>query len=675
MTNGPGLEFSEAEQTALRGLVDAIVPADDYPSASASGGLEFLSRMLADRPDWLPRLRAIAAGAADDEEQLWFTELVVAGYFADPANGGNRDAESWRMIGWRPEPAGGWRAPLGAPKPATGIRLPSQLDERYDAIIVGSGAGGGVAAQLLTAAGRRVLVVEAGDWPDQLDLARDHLRNPRTTTGLDSLAGPPSAGNPRTVDVAGTTLTVGPPDLRWGNNAITAGGGTRVYGAQAWRFTPEDFRMASTYGTPTGSALADWPISYDDLEPFYTRAEHEIGVSGTAIGDSAGGPRSRDYPMPPLPSTAAARVLRAGAESLGLSTLPVPLLINSIAYNGRPACEQCAQCVGFACPIDAKNGSQNTALARALDSGRADLVLSTTAEAILTDAAGRVTGVRVVGERDGAVWRRDILAADVVLAAAAVETARLLLASRSEREPQGIGNNADQVGRHLQGHLYGGALAIFDEEVVDLLGPGPSIATCDYRHGNANIVGGGMLANEFVPTPVNTYAYLRSAGLIPAGGLEAKRGMRHLASRMQRVMGPAQEVSTADARVRLDHAVRDRFGNAVAALSGGLHPEDVRTQRFLADRSTEWLRASGAATIVQFPDARTDAGPSGGQHQAGTCRMGSDPRDSVVDPEGRVWGHDNLRIADGSVHVTNGGVNPVLTILANAYRTIDLMLR
>ena len=139
--------------------------------------------------------------------------------------------------------------------------------------------------------------------------------------------------------------------------------------------------------------------------------------------------------------------------------------------------------------------------------------------------------------------------------------------------------------------------------------------------------------------------------------------------RVLTLYAPIQEVTTAGSRVRIDPAVTDRLGIPVARLSGNLHPEDIRTRDFPADRAEDWLRASGATTIAALPRSV----PSGGHHQAGTCRMGSDPSASVTDPWGRVWGHDNLRITDGSLHVTNGGVNPVLTIFANAMRIIQDM--
>jgi choline dehydrogenase-like flavoprotein len=254
------------------------------------------------------------------------------------------------------------------------------------------------------------------------------------------------------------------------------------------------------------------------------------------------------------------------------------------------------------------------------------------------------------------------------VAAGAIESARLLLNSLTDAEPEGLGNARDQVGRNLQAHVYAGAIGLFDDVVRDSTGPGPSVATNDFRHGNPGLVGGGMLANDFVPTPLNVWDTLTRLGAIDRFGASSKLGMRRLWTRMQMIFGPLQEVPNADSRVQVDDEVRDRFGIRVAKLSGDIHPEDRRGARFLADRAEEWLLESGAHTVFRTTADDRPAGPSGGQHQAGTLRMGDDPATSATDRWGRVWGHDNVLIADGSVHVTNGGVNPVLTIAALAFR-------
>lgn len=676
---------SALRRPALHALVDAFVPADEHPSAWEAGTADFLRQLaLTERRDLADTLHAgldlvEAAGGAGDPDALvadsgalgTFARLVrsltLQAYYGHPAAGGNQDAVSWSMVGYRPGPYDrtDWPASTTNSDPSGTI---DDAASHYDAVVVGLGAGGGVTACLLAEAGHRVLAVERGDWLSGPEVFEDHLRSHRALHGYDQFAGPPSAGNPRVHH----ERVVTPLDGGWNNNAMTVGGGTRVYGAQAWRFVPEDFAMARTYGVPEGSSLADWPISYDDLEPYYDRAEWEIGVSGSPEGFVGGGPRRRDYPMPPLPENLSGALLSTGAERLGWVTGRVPLLINSRPYGGRPACAACGECVGFGCRVEAKNGSHNALLPRALATGNCDVITRTRVERIVTDDAGRVRGVALAAEPDGRT-RRTVTADQVFVAAGAIETARLLQLSTSAQEPRGLGNQHDQVGRHLQGHTYAGAIGIFDEVVQDCRGPGVTIATHEFRHHNDGLVGGGMLANDFVPTPLSTYRLLTGTGLIPAHGAQSKQGMRELYSRMAIVMGPIQDTPNPESRVRLASDTVDALGLPVARLSGWVLDTDRPTAQMMQDRSTEWLSASGATRTAHI--GGVGRGPSAGQHQAGTCRMGDDPRTSVVDPSGRVWGHDNLRIVDGSVHVTNGGVNPVLTIFANAYRTTELALR
>jgi choline dehydrogenase-like flavoprotein len=372
--------------------------------------------------------------------------------------------------------------------------------------------------------------------------------------------------------------------------------------------------------------------------------------------------------MPPLPPTAQTRVLRRGADALGWETTPIPLLINSQPYGGRDACIRCQHCVGFACPVEAKSGSHNTTVPRALATGNCTLTVGATVTRVATDSTGRATGVDYV-DADGAT--HTARAEVIVLAAGAVETARLLLLSAHPGEPTGIGNRHDQVGRHLQGHAYTGVNARFAEPIYDGLGPGPSIATLRFNHGNDGIVGGGMLADEFILLPIIAQKRNLPPDL-PRWGAANKAFMREAYRYVSDVKGPVQEIPHPDGRVTLDPAVRDRWGLPVARFSGTTHPETVRVAQFLQDRAREWVEAAGAVQIWSTPPR---LGLFGGQHQAGTCRMGDDPRTSVVDRDCRVHGHDNLFVADGSPHVTNGGVNPVLTILALAYRTAEGILR
>ena len=537
----------------------------------------------------------------------------------------------------------------------------------FDAIIVGTGAAGGIVAGVLAEKGKKVLLLERGNALSFADVGRDHLRNQRLSV-YGHNAGPDLAGNPRVfVDPDGHSRIVKPHELDYHNNAACVGGGTRVYGAQAWRFFPDDFRMASRYGVPEGSSLADWPISYETLEPYYERAEWELGAAGDGSFIQHQAPRKREYPLPPVPSSPQTLALLRGAQHLGWTTSPVPLLINTLPYGGRAACIGCKYCVGFACPTDAKNGSQNTMIPRALATGNCELRTGAIVERIDVDPRGTVTGVAYFLNSNGDTKHQTARAKLVIVSGGAIESARLLLNSRSSHHPHGLGNEHDQVGRNLQGHLYPRAYGISPTRVFDGLGPGVTIATTQFNHGNDGIVGGGMLADDFIKPPIDFW-YDSLPPDLPRWGLANKRFMRDNYIRVMHVRGPVQDIPNPDGRVTVDPTVRDRWGIPVARLSGTTHPATIDAAEFMRERANDWLRASGCEKIWS---TRPDLILSGRQHQAGTCRMGQDPRVSVTDEWGRVHNHDNLFVVDGSLHVTNGGFNPVLTIMALAFRSAD----
>lgn len=669
------------DKALLAAVVDRIMPADRDGGAIAFGAMDYLDRHFA---EIAADAAAVEAGLADlpagfaaaseivrdhaliqIEGEPWFArlvELVAEGVYADPGNGGNRDAAAWRMVGYRPGlPEGPSGPDRREGKPAQGFS--GVLD--YDVIIVGAGAGGGVAAGVLAEAGKQVLLIERGLERDYADSGhRDHLRNHRLAL-YGHNTGPDLDGNPRVlVGRDGVRQVLRPHENGYQNLAAAVGSGTLVYGAQAWRFHRDDFRMASLYGVPDGSSLVDWPISYDELAPWYERAEWEIGVSGNGAAHSHEASRAKDYPMPPLPEQPATSVLRRGAAALGISTTRPPLAINSQRRDGREACVACGSCVGFPCPSDAKNGTQNTMIKRALATGRCHLVTGAMVERVTTSVAGKVEGVTFT---DCNGERHTVRAKAVVLAGGAIETARLLLNSPSAREPDGLGNNHDQVGRNLQGHVYVVANGMFGEPVHGSDGPGVSIATTQFNHGNAGVIGGGMLADDFVQPPI---IYFKN--VLPPDqrrwGQGAKDFMREHFEDVLRIAGPIHEIPNPAARVQVAAGVRDKWGLPVAMLSGSVHAETVRTAHHVHGKAHDWLRASGASRTWGGPP---NPGLSGGQHQAGTCRMGTDPAVSVTDTAGRVWGHDNLYICDGGVHPTNGGFNPVLTIMAMAFRTAD----
>ncbi len=540
--------------------------------------------------------------------------------------------------------------------------------KRVNAVVVGAGAAGGIVAKELAVAGLSVVLLERGKWYTAADCRKDDLRNQRTTV-LGNAFGPEDEGTPRVwVDAQGATHTVLASEGGYNNNAACVGGGTLSYGAQAWRYMPQDFRMRSTYGAPAGSSLEDWPISYDDLEPFYEQAEYEIGVSGDDSGTPFRGPRRRPLPMPPLPPGREFSVLEPAAKRLGLHPFHIPMARNSVPYNGRGPCMRCRWCVGFACEVDAKNGSQNTVIPVALNTGNCELRTGCMAKEILTDERGRARGVAYFDERGRL---REQWSDIVVVSGCATESARLLLNSTSGLFPYGLGNRYDQVGRHLQGHHYTGALGYFDFETYDDIGPGATIAISDYNHGTPDLCGGGMLANEFIRLPIHMVDRLPPG--TPRWGLAHKQAMRHWHKRTIVIMGPTQQIPTADARVTVDPAVRDKWGLPVCRFSGNVHPHTFEIGEVQARRAEAWLKEAGAIHTSLMAGKPTIV--SAGQHQAGTCRMGNDPRTSVVNKTCQVHDVDNLFVIDSSVHVTNGGFNPVLTIMAVAYYASAALVR
>ena len=651
---------SAGDPDRFAAVFDRLVPADGWPAVSAAGLHPYLARLAADPPTAGLHRRiedlvgAIAEQAAPDPAELdrrsaaldaadrdLLVETAARAYYGDGYGAGAR------MIGYRPQPGRGPAAEVVEPQLRTSSL--DAVDDRWDVLVLGAGAGGGVAACVLAESGARVLVVERGEHRRALEVGRDHLRNHRT--GIHGTnTGPREPGNPRVLaEQAGPPLTIeAPHDPRWHNDAMVVGGGTRVYQGMAWRFLPDDFRMASTYGLPDGSSLADWPIGYDDLAEHWEWVEWEVGVCGDAAGHAALGPRRRGYPMTALPPNAEARTLARGAASLGLATGSVPLLLNSVPRDGRSRCVRCGECVGFSCPVDAKNGSHNTVLPRALATESAALVTGCRAVEVTTDASGRVTGAVLVDEGTGAT--RTVRAGHVVVACGAIETARLLLASRTDRHPDGLGNGTDQVGRHLQGHAFVSAFGSFDEPVVDQDGPGVSIATLDLAHRNvdddgAPLVGGGVVANEMVKLPIVHWSWALPPDA-PRWGPAAKAAMRDTYRTTGHLFAQVQEVPRSENRVTLDPQVRDGLGLPVARLAGEAHAETLRTTRHIAGRAEAWLAASGARRTW------TDRIPTGllaGQHQAEVERLiglgarradigqGEVPWVVLADPEGNEF--------------------------------------
>jgi choline dehydrogenase-like flavoprotein len=532
-------------------------------------------------------------------------------------------------------------------------------NKRVNAVVIGAGAGGGIVAKELAVSGLSVVLFERGKWPVYDEHPTDELISQRTEV-LGSPFGPNHIKNPRVVvEADGRRRIVTPISGGYSNNAACVGSGTVSYGAMAWRFMEEDFQLKTVYGQVEGSTLEDWPISYDDLETCYEKAEWEIGVSGNDGRNPFAPPRRNKQPMPPFEYNPEGKVIYNAAKRLGLHPFPIPMLRNSVRYNNRPACIRNRMCCGFACPVDAKNGTHNTVIPTAMRTGNCEVLTQCMIAEIVVDDKGQAEGVNYFDSKNkGHFQPADI----VVVSGGAIETARLLLNSKSKLFPRGAGNNYDWVGRNLQGHAYTGAFGLFDYDILDLAGPGATVALCDFNHHNPGMVGGGLLANEFNRLPY-LFTNIRPPGSA-RWGIDHKKFQYEMYRRTSQVVGPIQEMPAFDSRVTVDENVKDYWGSPVARLSGSRHPLDYENCRFLSAKAEEILKEAGAYYTWQSVGGR---GLSGGQHQAGTARMGHDKKTSVVNRFGQVHEIDNLFIADGSLMVNNSGFNPALTIMALGY--------
>ncbi len=533
------------------------------------------------------------------------------------------------------------------------------MPEKVNAVVVGSGAAGGIVAKELAEGGLSVVVLDKGKpWTNRY-AAHDELSGekdiPGTITKLEHLE-----WNPRTFQAGeNAPLRTGPI----GFNAFSVGGGTQWYGAAAWRFHEEHFKMRSTYGRPAGTNLEDWPITYSDLEHYYEQAEYELGVSGLAGADPFAPPRKKPYPVPPLPINPQGELFAKAARQLGLHPFPPPFAILTAPYQGRAACIRCPHCIGHICEVDAKSSTLVTVLPMALKTGHCTLRTECMVDQILSDERGRVIGVSYF-DRD---MKRQFQEADlVVVSANAGESARLLLNSGNRFFPNGLANSSGQVGRNVMSHIGANSFGLFDFDIPHEWGPGPSIAVNDFAVGR---LGGGHIYNFYVHHPIG-FALRRPPGGARWGKAH-KDFQRKYFNRYMQMNSDVADLPVENNRVEIDPEVRDHWGIPVLRIIRKFHELDYQHSEFVASKQRDILKAAGAIEIWS-------AEPGGGflgQHQCGTCRMGSDPKTSVLN--GYCQTHDvgNLFVIDTSCFVSFPGHNPSLTAQAIAYRSCDYIKR
>src|SRR6267154_5930610 len=379
--------------------------------------------------------------------------------------------------------------------------------EKTDVVIVGAGAVGGVLAAELGKAGMKVIALERGPRLRTEDFApQDELRYFQRQDLRPDPKRQPVTWRPNT----GARATM-IQSLAYGNQA---GGGTVHYGSVSWRFHEDDFRVRSQtierYGAsaiPDDSSVIDWPVSYAELEPYYDRAEYELGVSGKAGnlqgkkiegGNVFEAPRRREYPLPPLLVEQAGAAFDAGAKKLGYHPFSTPRAILSQPYNGRPGCTYCGFCQAFGCHIGAKSSILVTKLPEADATGNFKLVTGAMAYRVNSDNSGRATGVSYYGP-DGS--DNTIEAEIVILTTFIYDNTRLLLLSKTEKFPNGLANSSGQLGKHLMAHIGARVFAAFDDRHANIfMGPSAQRHSLDdfnadnFDHGGLGFIRGAQIS-------------------------------------------------------------------------------------------------------------------------------------------------------------------------------------
>jgi choline dehydrogenase-like flavoprotein len=557
------------------------------------------------------------------------------------------------------------------------------MDHDFDVCVIGSGAGAGPVVLTLAEAGYSVLVLEKGPWFKEQDFYKDELACCRRSVYTPQLTDEQHVIED--LDSEGDWVGEATSDSGWDFwNGNCVGGSSNFMSGFFYRLKPEDFRLLSEFGPLAGANIADWPISYADLEPWYSRVESEVGIAGKIVDHPLAEPRSTaDFPYPPTHEHPIAKRIDSACRQLGLHPLPTPRAILSRAKDKRRSCEYSGYCGSYGCSSGAKGSARAALLDRALATGHCEIRPHSKVYKLVSNAKGKIVAADYF-DADGQT--RKAAAKIFVVACQAIETCRLLLSSTGPKHANGLANNSGQVGRNLLFSAGGSGSGDFiyagmdDKQVAALKLRGPFVnrALQDWYVIDDKAFGGRAKGGtvDFLlrhPNPIGKAMSVKwddDERLLWGRPLQKKLKSLFTGAQSLRYEIFCDWLPTDNCFVSLDSGLRDKWQSPVARVRIGYHDHDLKVGRYINERAMQVLEKTGAQNI------RSSVSGSPPQNLvAGGCRFGDNPSTSVLDADCRAHDVDNLYVSDGSFMPTGGSVPYTWTIYANAFRVADRIRR
>jgi len=553
----------------------------------------------------------------------------------------------------------------------------------WDVCIIGSGAGGGPVALTLAKAGYSVVVLEKGPWFTEEDFYKDELACCRRSVYTPKLSEEQHVIED--TDSEGNWVGEATSDSGWDFwNGNCVGGSSNLMSGFFYRLKPEDFRLRSEFGEIKGANVVDWPISYDDLEPYYAMVEKEVGVSGRFTDHPFAEPRStKDFPYPPTNEHPISQQIDKACRDMGLHSLPTPRAVLSRNKGNRRSCEYSGFCGSYGCSTGAKGSSRAALLDQAVATKHCEIKPLCKVYKLSSDAKGKVVSADYYDAKGDSLSIRAKL---FVVACQAIETSRLLLSSTGVKHPQGLANNSGQVGKNLLFSAGGSGNGDFEYADMDrqaaenmkTRGPFVNRGLQDWYFIDDKIItnktGGGRIKGgtvDFLLRHPNTMSRAMSAkwdgeNLVWGKALQKNLKSVFTDSQTLRYEIFCDWLPTDNCFVSLDNTVKDKWNSPVAKVRIGYHEHDLKVGEFINAHCSNVFKKMGATNI------RSNVSGSPPQNLvAGGCRFGFDPKTSVLNADCRAHDVENLYVTDGSFMPTGGSVPYTWTIYANAFRVAE----